>query len=146
MRIDELERTCRDAAAELLAREGRPLPPTVVLPLADATRVVTLPEFPEDDAARFALLSAFAEDEMRPAHAPCYGFVAEALADDDGVDVVMVVVGARGHHPRIAAAPLEEGGLGSFGDAEDLHPRALPFLRPLQHAADAAPPPDVLEG
>jgi hypothetical protein len=129
-------------------REGRPVPPTVVLPQTDATRVVSLPDFPEDDATRFELLSAFAEDEMRPVNAPCYGFVAEAVADADGapVEVLVLVVGARGHHPRIAAAPFAaDGAIEPFGDAEDLDPRAMRFLSPLQHAADAARRPDVME-
>ena len=145
MRIEELEATCREAAAELVQR-GRPVPASVVLPQTDATRVVGLPEFPEDDAARFTLLSEFAEDEMRPGNIPCYGFIAEAAAtaDDGVVDVVVVVYGARGHHPQITAAPLTAGGLEAFSDAEELDPRAMPFLAPLQHAADAAQPPDVM--
>ena len=148
MRFDELEATCRDAAARIVEREGRPVPASVVLPLPEATRVVTLPEFPADDAGRFALLSDFAEDEMRHANAPCYGFVAEATAASDSgpVPVVVVVYGARGRHPMVAAAPLDGESVGPFGDAEDLHPRAMPFLAPLQQAADAATPPDVMEG
>lgn len=146
MRIDELEAVCRDAAVRIVEREGRPVPASVVLPLPDATRIITLPEFPDDDADRFALLSAFAEDEMRPANAPSYGFVAEAVADAEAepIEVVVVVFGARGHRPRIAAAPLGEDGVGAFGDPEELLPEALPFLTPLQHAADAATPPDVM--
>lgn len=146
MRIDELEAVCRDAAARVVEREGRPVPPTVVLPLADATKLVSMPAFPDDDAERFALLSSFAEDEMRPADAPCYGFLAEALADADSgpMEVVVLVYGARGHHPRIAAAPLEGDTLAAFGEAEDLHPDAMRFLAPLQHAAEAADPPDVI--
>jgi hypothetical protein len=148
VRIDELADTCQAAAAQILEREGRPVPASVVLPLPDATRVVSLPEFPAEDAARFELLSAFAEDEMRPANAPCYGFVAEGVAEADAgpVDVVVVVFGARGHHPRIAAAPFEGAALGPFGDAEDLDPRAMPFVAPLQRAAEAAAPPDVTAG
>jgi hypothetical protein len=142
--VDELEATCRDAAARLAERADRPLPASVVLPLPDATRVVSLPDFPADDGARFELLSAFAEDEMRPVNASCYGFVAEAVAGDGDTEVVVIVFGARNHHPRIAAAPLAGGRLGAFEDAEELHPGALPFLAPLQHAADAATPPDVL--
>jgi hypothetical protein len=148
VQIDELETACRDAAARIVEREGRPVPASVVLPLSGATRVVTLPEFPPDDADRFALLSEFAEDEMRPANAPCYGFVAEATAEGDSgpMEVVVVVYGARGHHPRVTAAPLDGTTIGPYADAEDLHPEALPFLAPLQHAADAATPPDVMGG
>jgi hypothetical protein len=147
VRIEELEAICRDAAAQLVERGERPVPASVVLPLPAATRVVTLPDFPADDAGRFALLSDFAEDEMRPANAPCYGFVAEgtATAGQDVADVVVVVFGARGHQPRIVAAQLHGGALGSFGAAEDLHPGAMPFLAPLQQAADAATPPDVMD-
>lgn len=144
--MDELETVCRQAAAQLAEREGDQgaLPAAVVLPLAGATRVVRLPELPESDGGRFALLSRFAEDEMRPANASCYGFVAEAVTAG-GDDVVVVVYGARGHHPRITAALHGPGGgLGEWATAEDLAPAAMPFLAPLQHAADAARPPDVM--
>lgn len=147
MRMDELESVCRQAAADMVERERAAgvLPAAVVLPLPAATRVVRLPELPEEAGARFALLSRFAEDEMRPANASCYGFVAEALTRE-GDDVVVVVYGARGHHPRITAAPVDGGGLGTWAPAEDLAPSAMPFLAPLQHAADAAEPPDVMAG
>lgn len=146
MRQEELEFVCRQAAADLVAREAKPFPAAVVLPLPDATRVVTLPGFPADDPARHDLLSRFADERMRPANAPCYGFVAEAVVGDgaEAVDVVVVAYGARGHRPRITAAPLTDDGLGDFADAEDLDPAAMPFLAPLQHAADAARPPDVM--
>jgi hypothetical protein len=148
MRLEELEQTCQEAAAALVQREGRPVPPSVVLPLPESTRVVSLAGFPDDPGGRFELLSAFAEDEMRPVNAPCYGFVAEAVADVGGgpVGVVVLVFGARGIHPRITAAPIaEDAAMGAFGDAEDLDPRAMPFLAPLQHAADAARPPDLMD-
>lgn len=145
MRLDELEVVCREAAANHVAREhgSEPLPAAVVLPLAQATRVVGLEEFPETDGGRFALLSRFAEEEMRPSNASCYGFVAEAVTAE-GADVVVVVFGARGHHPRIVAAPVSGETLGEWTAAEDLAPSAMPFLAPLQHAADAALPPDVM--
>lgn len=145
MRMDELEAVCREAATELVTG-GRPVVASVILPEPAATRLVSLPDFPDDDAARFALLSDFAEDEMRPAGTPCWGFVAEATAEADSgsIDVVVIVYGARGHHPQITAAPLDGEQTGAFGDAEDLHPRAMPFLAPLQHAAEAATPPDVM--
>lgn len=147
MRMDELEVVCREAAADLAEREGRlgSVPAAVVLPLASATRVVKLADFPETDGSRFALLSRFAEEEMRPVNASCYGFVAEAVTGD-GADIVVVVFGARGHHPRILAAPASGGALGEWTPSEDLAPGAMPFLAPLQHAADAARPPDVLAG
>lgn len=147
MRIEELELVCREAALNLLKRAERPLPATVVLPLADATRVVSMPDFPDADPERFDLLSRFAQEEIRPANAPCYGFIAEAVAEsEDGAptDVVVVVYGARNHHPKVTAAPLVGGQLGEFAEAEDLEPTAFPFLSPVQHAVDASDPPDVL--
>lgn len=146
MRMDELEAVCREAAVDLVARERRreqPLAAAVVLPLAQATRVVRLPQLPESDGARFELLSRFAEDEMRPAGAPCYGFVGEAVTVE-GADIVVVVYGARRNHPRITAAPLDGDRLGEWAPAEDLAPGAMRFLAPLQQAADAAEPPDVM--
>jgi hypothetical protein len=139
MRIEELDTLCRQAAHDVLAREGRPLPAAVVVPLAAATRVTTLPDFPDDDPARYDLLDGFARTVMRPANAPAYGFLAEATVD--GQDVVVVVYGARNHHPRVMAAPLSGDDLGDFGAPEELDPAAFPFLAPLQHAADAATAP-----
>lgn len=139
MRPEELEAVCQEAARGLLEREGRPVPAAVVLPLPQATRVVTLPGLPEDDVARAHALGDFAADEMRPGNAPAYGFVAEA-AQSDGLPLMIVVYGARGHAPRITAAALHEHGLGEWTPAEELHEQALPFLRPLQAAADAAQP------
>ena len=147
MRMEELDAVCRQAARDLLARQGRPLRPAVVLPLPDATRVASLPGFPDDDPARFDLLAAFARDRMRPANAPAYGFLAEAAWDTGSgpVDVVVAVCGARGHAPRVTAAPVRAGDdgeptLGDFVEPEPLDPTAFPFLSPLQHAADAAAP------
>ncbi|CAN5814350.1 MAG: hypothetical protein H0V93_01900 [Euzebyales bacterium] len=148
MRLDELELVCREAATQLAQRPTRPLPASVVLPLPEATRVVALTDFPDDDPGRFDLLERFARDRMRAANAPCYGFLAEGLAgsqDGEPLEVVVVVFGARGHHPRVTAAPLTPEGLGSFTDAEELEPTAMPFLSPLQHAVDAAQPPDAFQ-
>ena len=142
MRLEELDAVCRQAARDLLGREQRPLPPAVVLPLAEATRVTTLPDFPDDDEGRVALLTRFAQDVMVPANAPAWGFVAEAEAG--GVEVVVVVYGARRNAPMLTAAPLIDDGPGEFGQAEPLAPEAFPFLHPLQHAADAATAPDVM--
>lgn len=144
MTIDELEAVCTQAARTLAQRERRPLPAAVVLPLPEATRVTTLPDFPDDDPSRFDLLAAFAADVMRPANAPCYGFVAEAALDSEAgpVEVVTVAFGARRLRPRITAAPIGDGGLGAFLDSEELDPTAMPFLAPLQHAVDAAEPAD----
>ncbi|MDQ3537977.1 MAG: hypothetical protein M3415_04150 [Actinomycetota bacterium] len=147
MRMEELELVCQQAARTLAERPQRPVPATVVLPLPTATRVLSLPEWPDDDPARFDLLDRFAAEVMRPAQAPCFGFVAEALvAGDDGpLDVLLVAYGARGHGARITAAPLRDDEVGDFTAAEELLPTALPFLSPLQHAADAAAAPDSFD-
>lgn len=137
--MEELELVCRQAAADLLAHGPRPLPPAVVLPLPAATRVTTLPDFPDDDGGRFDLLARFAAEVVRPANAPAFGFVGEAVLDD-GSDVAVVVCGARQRPPRVAAAPITPEGLGDFTPSEDLDPTAMPFLSPLQHAVDAATP------
>lgn len=139
MTIEELEALCREAARDLLGREVRPLPAAVVVPLAHATRVLTLPGFPADDVERYDVLHRLADEVMRPSNAPAYGFVAEAtLSAEDGSDVVVVAFGARGQRPRVTAAPVEEGVLGEWFPAEDLDPTAMPFLQPLQDAANAA--------
>jgi hypothetical protein len=147
VRIEELELVCREAVLGLVARAERPLPATVVLPLADATRVVSMPDFPVDEERRLELMTHFAEEEMRPANAPCYGFVAEAVAADEAgeaTDVVVLVYGARNHHPLITAAPLVDDQVGEFTAPESLEPTAMPFLVPVQRAADAATPPDAM--
>ena len=148
MRIEELELVCQEAARNLAQREERPIPATVVLPLPEATKVTSLPDWPDDDAERLELLERFVADVARPANAPCYGFVAEGLVDVEGepVDVVVVTYGARGQHPRVTAAPLAADGVGAFTDAEPLDPVAFPFLAPLQHAVNAATPPDAFGG
>jgi hypothetical protein len=145
MRMEELGALCREAARDLSRRERRPLPSAVVLPQPEASRVVTLPDFPPDDAARELVLERFAEQEMRPANAPCYGFVGEAeMAGPDGpVDVALVAYGARQQGVRVTAAPLSDEGVGEFLEDEPLDPHALPFLTPLQRAVDEAGPPDV---
>lgn len=148
MTFDELGSLCKQAARDLAGREPRPLPAAVVLPAPHATTVAVLPEFPVDDIQRFDLLSRFAADRMVPANAPAYGFVAEAtLGTDEGAtDVVMVVYGARRTRPHVTAAPLDADAVGEFTPAEPLDPTAMPFLTPLQHAADSAEPPDVTGG
>jgi hypothetical protein len=147
VRIEELDAVCREAARNLSTRQERPLPAAVVLPLPEATRVTTLPDFPDDDGERFDLLSAFARDVMRPANAPAYGFLAEATAADDKgnpIDVLIAVYGARSRPAHITAAPLTADGLGDFTPAEEVMPTAFPFLAPLQHAADAAEAPSPI--
>lgn len=140
MTIDELRALCQEAARDLLARHGSPLPAAVVLPLSSQTQVATLGDFPVDDDDRFLALSHFAADRMVPAGASCFGFVAEAelSADGSAMDVVVVAFGARQRGTWVTAAQIEHGGLGQFSEAEQLEAAALPFLRPLQHAADMA--------
>lgn len=148
MRIEELEVVCQEAARNLAERETRPMPASVVLPLPSATRVTTLPDWPDDDAERFDLVARFATDVARPANAPCYGFVAEGMVDaeDHQLEVVVVAYGARGQHPRVTAAPLTADGVGEFAESEPLDPAAFPFLAPLQHAVNEATPPDAFGG
>lgn len=145
MRLEELGALCREAARDLVRREGRPLPAAVVLPQPEASRVVTLPDFPPDDVTREAVLARFADEEMRPANSPCYGFVGEAEMDagESAVDVVVVAYGARQQGAWVSAAPLSEEGPEDFLSDEPLAPEALPFLAPLQRAVDEADPPDV---
>lgn len=148
MRIEELDVLCRQAAHDLAAREPRPLPPAVVLPLPEATRVTTFPEFPDDDPERFDLLTRFAAEKMRSVNAPAFGFVAEATLDTEAgpIDVAVVVYGARSHGSSVTAAPFTKDGLGDFLPPEELDPTAFPFLAPLRHAVDATTPPDAIPG
>lgn len=139
---------CRQAAHDLLARaERRPLTPAVVLPLPGRTRIVELTGWPDDDAARAAVLDRFAEDEMRSENAAAWGFVAEAtLAAEPPQDVVVAVYSARGLHPQVTAANLDATGeLGAFTAAEQVAPAAFPFLAALQRAVDASRAPDVFD-
>lgn len=142
MTLDELAALCREAARDLAGRKPRPLPAAVVLPAEGATQVVTLPGFPAGDDERAVALAAFAEERMRPHGVPCYGFLAEAELTDGG-DVLLVAYGARRQGAWVTAAPIGEGELGEFLEDEPVAHGALPFLAPLQSAADAAGPPDV---
>lgn len=143
MRIEELEVVCQEAARNIVSRSERPLQPTVVLPLPQATRVVALPDWPEDDRGRVMLLERFVDDVMRPVNAPCFGFVAEGAAGDPADEVVIIVFGGRGTGSRISAAPLRGDEVDEFVPAEPLDPAAMPFLRPLQMAVDTAAAPDA---
>jgi len=139
--LDELRQLCQEAARDLVAHHGTPLPSAVVVPLPARTQVATLDGFPDTEEDRHLALSHFAADRMVPAGAACFGFVAEAeLAAGDGaaVDVVVVAYGARQRGTWVTAAPLHAGQVGEFSPTERLDPAALPFLRPLQHAADMA--------
>ncbi len=136
MRFEELAFVCQEAARDLVAHESRPLPAVVVLPGPRSTRLVRIPDWPDDDGARFALLSSLARDEILATSTPAYGFLVEAELDD-GTDVLLVAYGAHNHPPHVTAAPFEDGELGEFVEPEPLDPEALPFLHPLQHAVDA---------
>jgi hypothetical protein len=138
--IDELRTLCQEAARDLRDRHDRPVPAAVVLPLPGRTQVATLEDFPDDDRERFQALSHFAADRMIPAGVPCYGFIAEAelASEDEPVDVLTVVFGARQRGAWVTAAVITDDALGPFSDVEPLDTTALPFLQPLQHAADLA--------
>ncbi len=83
-----------------------------MLPGTERTRLLALPQFPEDDEARHELLANLAADEIVEGQVPCWGFVAEGELDDGG-DVVVVVYGARKHAPHLTAAvKLDDGTLG----------------------------------
>ncbi len=138
MQFEELRFVCQEAADDLVRSRGRPLPPTVVLPGSQRTRLVTLPELPDQDEARHAVVAQLAQDLVTAEAVPCWGFVAEAEAD--GADVALVVYGARRHAPHLTASRFtSEGALAGFVPEEELDPTALPFLHPLQHAVDALP-------
>ncbi|MDX1659168.1 MAG: hypothetical protein R3343_10150 [Nitriliruptorales bacterium] len=143
MRFEELRFVCTEAAKDVVTQHGDdPIPPTVVLPGAERTRLLTLPGFPEEDRARHEYMVQFAEDEITSNLVPAWGFIA-AAEDAEGNDVVVAVYGARRHQPELTAARLDEDGtLGEFVTPEELDPTAMPFLHPLQHAVDAIPPLD----
>jgi len=137
MQFDELTFVCQQAAVDLVAQH-RPIAPTVVLPSQPTTRIVTLPEFPEQDQARHDHLAEFARVEITAARIPAWGFLAEA--EMGGADVIVLVCGARRNPPQVSAARfLPDGSLDAFLPAEELDPTAMPFLHPLQHAVDALP-------
>lgn len=136
MQFEELRYVCQEAAIDVVAQRGRPVPPTVVLPGPERTRLVTLPAFPDDDEARHAVLAQLAADEVTPSATPAWGFLAEA--EIQGEDAVVVAFGARRNAPHVTASRFDEhGGLEEFVPSEPLDPTALPFLHPLQHAVDA---------
>lgn len=136
MQFEELRFVCQEAAADVLRSRGRPLPATVVLPRSERTRLLTLPDFPEDDEARHTVIAQVALDHVTAEQIPAWGFIAEA--DVQGDDAVVVVFGARRHSPHITASGFTpDGELEEFVPDEPLDPTALPFLHPLQHAVDA---------
>jgi hypothetical protein len=135
MQFDELRFLVQQAALDLVGR-GRPVTPTVVLPGPTRTLLLGLPDLPDEDEARHAVLLAVAATRVTAAGVPCWGFVAEA--DVAGSDGVLVAYGARRHAPELTAARFDaDDVLDAFLPAEALDPTALPFLHPLQHAVDA---------
>lgn len=135
MQFEELRFVCQEAARDLVDQHGLPVPPAIVVPGPEKTRIVRLADFPEDDEARHALLSKFAEDELAKNLVPCWGFIAEATVGDQ--DMIVTVYGARRHAPAISAAPVQDDKtLGDFLEDEQLDPTAMPFLHPLQHTVD----------
>lgn len=137
MQFEELRFVCQEAALDVLRSRGRPLPPTVVLPGGARTRLLTLPDLPDDDERRHAVLAQLAHERITGEGVPCWGFVAEA--EIGGRDGVVVAFGARRHAPQLTAALFEGDELDAFVPSEELDPTALPFLHPLQHAVDALP-------
>ncbi|MFN2556027.1 MAG: hypothetical protein ABR592_04020 [Nitriliruptorales bacterium] len=135
MQFEELAFVCREAARDLITHEPRPLPVVVVLPGPHSTRLIRIPDWPDDDHARFALMSTLAREEILATSTPAYGFLAEAELVGGG-DVLLVVYGARRHPPHVTAAPFEDSQIGEFSESEPLDPEAFPFLHPLQHAVD----------
>lgn len=137
MKFEELRFVCEEAAKDVVAKGQRPVPPTVVLPGADRTRLLTLTGFPTDDEDRHAYLAQLAHEQITEPGVPAWGFLVEA--EIGGHDAVAIVYGARKHAPEVSAAPLDDDGLGEFVPGEELDPTAMPFLHPLQHAVDALP-------
>ncbi len=137
MQFDDLRKLCLAAAMDLVEREERPIPPTVIVPGGDRTQLLALTGFPDDDEERHAYLATFADDQLAANRVPAWGVVVEA--EVNGVDALVVVYGARKKAPHLTAAPLDDDGLGAFVDSEELDPTAMPFLHPLQHAVDALP-------
>ncbi len=138
MQFEELRFVCQQAALDLVRNRPRPLPVAVVLPGPERTQLVTLPEFPGDDEDRHRVIAQLAHDRISAEQVPCWGFVAEANADD--ADIVVVVYGARRHSPQVTASRFSANGdLDEFVPPEPLDPTAMPFLHPLQHAVDALP-------
>ena len=142
MTIDQLRVLMEEAAANVADRHDRPLPVTVVLPLEGSTRVTALQGFPDEDAERKEALSVFAAQHMVPANAACFGLLAEATGPA-GEDLLVVVYGARRRGSHVIAAMFDEDGLlTEFTPSEPLEQTAMPFVQPLQHAADMAEAPD----
>jgi hypothetical protein len=138
MDVSELRFICQEAAVDLVRTRDRPLPPTIVLPGPERTVLLNIPDFPDDDEERHAVLAVLAEERITGGGAPAWGFVAEAEIEER--DAVVVVYGARRHAPHLTAAFFDDDGtLIEFAPDEELDPTAMPFLHPLQHAVDSLP-------
>ena len=120
-----------------MSQGRRPVPPTIVLPGPERTRLLTLSDFPADDEERHAYLAHLALEQITTGGTPAWGFLVEVEIGER--DAVAIVYGARKHAPEISAAPLEDDQLGEFVAGEELDPTAMPYLHPLQHAVDALP-------
>ena len=140
MTIDQLRALMEEAARDLVARAERPYPVSVVLPLEQSTKVIALDGFPDEDGARKDALSVIAARQMVPNNASCFGFLAEADGPG-GQELLVVVYGARQRGGFVTGALLQDGGVGTFAEPEPLEPAAMPFVQPLQHAADTSSPP-----
>lgn len=139
MTVDQLRMLMQEAAKDLVGRTDRPHPVTVVIPSEESTKVISLEGFPDRDDDRKDALSLIAARQMVPRNAACYGFIAEATGPQ-GEDLLLVAYGARQRGGQLTAAVIGPQGLGDFAPAEELEPTAMPFLQPLQHAADTANP------
>ena len=136
MQFEELRFVTQQAALDLVGRHPRPIPATVVLPGRDRTLLLGLPDLPDEDELRHAVMAELAVTHVSGPEVPCWGFVAEA--EVAGRDGVVAVYGARRHAPHLTAAWFgHDGQLEEFVASEPLDPTALPFLHPLQHAVDA---------
>lgn len=145
MHIEELRQVCQEAARDLLSKEGRPLPPALVLPREQSTQVLLLTGLPDDDEARLEAMAHLADEQLTARGTPAWGFLSEGELVE-GAAVAVVVYGARRHRPMITAALFVGDGLTEFEPPEELDPHAFPFLHPLQRAVDALPaetPPDA---
>jgi hypothetical protein len=145
MEFAELRFVCQEAAVDLVRHRARPLPPTVVLPGPERTALLNIPDFPDDDEQRHAVLADLADRRITGEKVPAWGFVAEAQIQEQ--DAVVVVFGARRHAPHVTAAFFDDDGqLIEFAADEELDPTAMPFLHPLQHAVDGLPAVDQPPG
>jgi hypothetical protein len=138
VQFEELRYVCQQAALDLVRTQGRPLPPTVVLPGPERTALVTLPDLPATTRTGTPSSHSWRTTASPPTRSRAGG--SSRRRTPAGEDVVVVVYGARRHAPRLTASRFaEDGDLEEFVPDQELDPTALPFLHPLQHAVDALP-------